>query len=684
MGTRSVLAAVALLSLGACDDGARSDGATHGVEKQVLLRSAADCDELEQYIEETAIWQMRGALSSGGYYGPWRGGEPVAESEGVNSAGGDKGSAGPRDYTGTNTQVKGVDEADFVKTDGKHIYVLSGERFYVVKSWPAEELSLAASVLIEGWPTEMFLDEEARAVIISTTYTNYEEAASEAEKSYDLHYARWYANGTKVTVIDLADATLPRVVREEYLPGWYTNARRIGSSVRLVLGDSFRWPEDVRWWPEEELDWSDRGAVELAMARLMAQNEKIIRAATLADWVPVSRRALASGEKIELPYACSDFYLSNASTEMGLMTIATLNLDDVAAPMERSTVVAYPGEVYASMEALYVVTPHWWWSLEESSRNGSYSYLHKFDLSHPERAGYVGSGGFDGTVIDQFSMDEHEGYLRVATTVQRFEQRAELGWSSSSLSFLLVIGEEGSELKVVGRSEPLAEGERIYSARFRGERGFIVTFLQTDPLFTFDLSDPLHPRKVGELHVPGFSTYLHPLDENHLLAIGTYLPDPGEGGGVDWTERTLQLSLFDVTDLANPVRTHMEKVGDYNGYSEAQYDHKAFNYFASRKVLAIPLYSWSYTGSSGSNTSELRLFRIDPAEGIAELGRLSMSDLSQTVTYEDGYSWTWTPYVRRSVMADDFAYAISDVGIRVARMDALGSPIATLHLEHAF
>ncbi|MBS1153266.1 MAG: hypothetical protein H6Q89_4964, partial [Myxococcaceae bacterium] len=199
--------------------------------------------------------------------------------------------------------------------------------------------------------------------------------------------------------------------------------------------------------------------------------------------------------------------------------------------------------------------------------------------------------------------------------------------------------------------------------------------------FTFDLKDPTHPKKVGELKVPGFSSYIHPIDADHLLTIGTYIPEDN----TDWRARALQLAIFDVSDLANPKQTFVQKVGTAYSWSEAQHEHKAFNYFPAKKLLAIPFTDWSYNYTTSdqywsSFVSDLRVFEVDVTKGFTAKGAVSMKDVFQVTNY---YNWSyyWTPQARRSVMADDFVYSISDAGLRVANIADLSQPIATAFFD---
>jgi hypothetical protein len=243
-----------------------------------------------------------------------------------------------------------------------------------------------------------------------------------------------------------------------------------------------------------------------------------------------------------------------------------------------------------------------------------------------------------------------------------------------------VLGERGGALAVVGRSAEIGAGESIRSARFIGDKGFVTTARYTDPFFTFDLSDPANPRQVGELQVPGFSSYLHPIDATHILALGVYT-DPS---GQNWQQRSVRLSLYDISDFAHPREAFTQLVGTAYGWSEALWDPHAFNYFGARKLLAIPF--WDYTGGTAnywdSYVSDLRVFGVDPATGFTSKGSLGMSDVYMVSTYND-WSWYWRPYVSRSVMADGFVYAISDAGIRVANVSSLATPVATTLFDRA-
>ncbi|WP_426755636.1 beta-propeller domain-containing protein [Myxococcus sp. Y35] len=684
-------AGVAAVVAAGCDEGSRkSPIENEPVQQAARLEAFPGCESLEQHIEDTATKQMRAALETYKtyYFGGGRGDEsPTTGAPPPEDSSGD-GDA-PNDYTGTNNQVAGVHEADFVQNDGNRIFVLSGTRLYVHRSWPAEQLTRTAVLEVEGWPREMLLDAERNRLVITSDV--YEPRTGDAKEDRlpggapmpatdcaGLLCGSMYNNTVKVTVVDVADLAAPQVVEQVYVPGTYLNARRVDGAVRLVLADGFDWPEGVRLYPEYSSDiFNDRNLMAAYLDALMTQNEQRIRAQTLEQWLPPGRRVAPDGAETPLTYECSSFYRTNAPTGLGFVSVLSLNLDERDAVPGRTSLVATPGEVYASKDSLYLAARHWWWWPEPGQT--PHTYLHKFDIRDPNGATYVGSGTVEGYISNQFAMDEHEGVLRVATTVElppedTGNNDGVTSWTPpETLNRVVTLIEEGGHLEELGRSEDLARGERIFSARFVGTRGYVVTFRQVDPLFTFDLSDPANPRKVGELKIPGFSTYIHPLGDTHLLTFGEHRNEDGT-----WQDRALKLSLFDVSDLAQPKEAFTYQLGSMSSHSEALHEHKAFTYFPAKGLLALPFTDWDYTAPDywSGFRSELRVFRVDTATGFSPVGTVSVRDMFQTINFQ-GWNWYWQPTVRRSIMADDYVYAISDAGLRVAHVANVQTPVAT-------
>ncbi|WNG23139.1 hypothetical protein F0U62_03130 [Cystobacter fuscus] len=678
---------LALMGLVGCSN-SRGIPENQPVQMSARLEAFESCEGLESYIEDAAVLDMRASLerSKPSYWQGRGGGVPMDDVASPTNPGGSEGSGAgapsPGSYTGTNNQVAGVDEADFVKNDGTRLFVLSGQKLQIHRSWPAESLFVESSLTLEGWPRQMFLHGD-KVVVFSEVYTNPPGAGGSSSAPIGCNYLSYCVAGglpsTKITTVDVSQLSAPQVTGELYLPGGYHDARLSGGSVRLVLNESFAWPAGMRWYPEYDPElWKDTPRLERAIDALKDTNEQLIRARSLSDWRREGYFKQPDGTRVPVAQDCRDFHKTNAPTQLGYVTVASIDLDAaVAQAPGRTTLVAQPDILYANGGALYLTARHWWWWWEPGQRD--YTYVHKLDLEQPGRARYVASGTLEGHLLDQFSLDEHEGVLRAATTISWRVADAGNPWGRiETINRVSTLSQDGNRLKPLGRSEDLAKGERIYSARFLGNKGYVVTFRQVDPLFTFDLSDPARPRKVGELKVPGFSSYIHPLGDTHLLTLGVQLAENG-----DWRSRSLKLSLFDVSDLAHPRETFTQLVGSPNSGSEALYDHKAFNFFAAKGLLAIPFTDW-VPSSSGYYwdyfVSDLRVFRVDTATGFTPLGSLSMNDVYRTNGTSRWNPW-YQPYVRRSVMADDYVYAISDAGVRVSHVNQLSTPLATTRFQ---
>ncbi|WP_437855551.1 beta-propeller domain-containing protein [Sorangium sp. So ce363] len=471
---------------------------------------------------------------------------------------------------------------------------------------------------------------------------------------------------TKITVLSLAGGA-PSVVKEVYFEGGYSSARRTGPNVRTVLtggahGPALRyWPSGLTEYPETAEAWT------AAFEQLRTENAAIIEDAPLSTWLPY--RFEKQGEAVTLLDAsCSDFYVPDAgTTSYGLTQIESLDLADLAAAPESTSIVGATDTVYASHDALYVAARSW----QEQAAPGemfvgtNLTHLHKFDLiADPSQPGYVASGSVPGHIINQFSLDEHNGKLRVSTTSQ---VPAEPRWTTSNNVFVLEA--QGTDLEKIGAVTDLAPGETIQSTRFVGDRGYVVTFRRVDPLFVIDLADPASPSVAGELKIPGFSEYMHPLDDGHLLTIG-------RDGEEDGTVTGLALQIFDVTNASAPALLHKEALdGAEYMHSEAEYNHKAFTYYGELGVLAFPLVS--FDGQTGAMSSTLELFNVDIEDGFSRLGAVDHSGFFSSVPSGCTYGGA---AVQRGLFIEDYVYSYSQGGVLVNALDDLATPVASLPL----
>jgi uncharacterized secreted protein with C-terminal beta-propeller domain len=317
----------------------------------------------------------------------------------------------------------------------------------------------------------------------------------------------------------------------------------------------------------------------------------------------------------------------------------------VPGPDSTTAVAGVTGTVYASTSSLYVAATHWgaWW---DSTEDGVTTNLYKFDLTE-SGVPLVAMGAVPGSIINQFSLDETAGLLRIATTT----------WNAGgSSNGVYVLNASNGNLGVIGKVTGLAAGERIFSVRFVGTRGYVSTFRQIDPFFVIDLANPAAPRVVGELKVPGFSSYLQPLDATRVLGVGRDVdPDTGRVLG-------LQLSIFDVSRPASPTRTATYTFpGDgWGSWSAAMWDHRALAWFPEHGILTLPFDRWSEAGQ----TSVLAVVKFDPATGeLTNIGEISQEES-----------------VQRAVRIGDFLYAISAGAVQVSRLDAPESVVARVDL----
>jgi uncharacterized secreted protein with C-terminal beta-propeller domain len=644
------------------------------VDRNPQLHQVSNCGQLEKAIEDAVVLQMKSTLEQIRKNDLWVGPgggilTPTAAGPGPITAS----TNGPTNYTTTNVQVAGVDEADFVQNDGTRIAVLAENHLFLISSWPADAMAEASSLEIEGWPRELFLSGNQVVVFSSVYIPRALEGAHPiclagtapgggAGVAAAAFCGYWASDITKVTTIDVTNLSSPQITSELYLPGSYQSARRIDQRVRLVISDTFPYPDGVTFWPNLPPGATDDQRNK-AFDALEAQDEALIRGRSLDDWLRKGSVKRPGQPTAEVDYQCTDFAISTAPSRPGLLTIATVDLTQDTLT-GRTSVLADPGTVYASQNTLYVASQHWWWWPAPGQSDAT--YIHAFDLTNPDRAGYLGSGVVDGTVNDQYAMDEFQNALRVATTLStRVDDGTPWGHLSTS-NRITVLGLMGGSLGMLGRTEDFGANERAFGIRFLGSRGFVITAQQIDPLFTFDLSDNTNPRKVAALQMPGFIAYLHPIDDTHLLGIGReQAPNSGP--------MQVKISLLDVSDLSNPKNIATQLVGQGFSWSEALWDPKAFTWLGANKTLAIPFADFA----ANDFVSDLRLFHVDPATGITPLGSLSMADVYLTYTGTN-WSWSWSPYIRRAILADAFVYAISDAGVRSARVADLPAWLKTV------
>jgi len=715
-----------------------------------VLETYDQCDLLLSDLQESIYNEMLVSLDQQSYWhwaGPvWRGGgvmfeedvammdgapESAADDSGSNTGGSaDSDSGREGEFSGTNNQEEGVDEADFLKTDGYHIYMLNGNLLVIMGVPEFGELTLESNLSIQGYPMQMMLEGD-RLVIASSVYywslpqdDPLRELMSEevtvsypGEEKYSYTYTR-VQNLVKYTVVDISDRTAPEVERELYIEGNYHTARLVDGTMRSV---THLWThiDGLRTWvylPENywEADSDEERMViwNQSMEETISANQAIIDDLTLDDFAPHLYEVGEDG-LFQHPAAsedCSEFSASADSAGRGFSTIMTIELLGEESEMQLDHITSSWAHVYASQDVMVLAEPanDWWWFWRNFGWDDA-TNIHVFDISDPSETTYVASGRIDGTVQDQFSISEFNGVIRVATTEDAWgrwwlEETEEWTGPTNNV-FTLAVAEcmipegcdnESSEMIQLGHVGNIAPDERIWSARFVGDRAYLVTFEIIDPLWVIDLTNPNNPVILGELEVPGVSTYIHPVDADTLLTIGI---GPGPDGlGLDWS--MTQVSLFDVSDPTNPTLAdslqlspaYQDDQCDEWGcgwswsYSEATYEHKAFNYWAPEQLLAVPLSTYryiyeqiefedkTYTYSGYEFVSTLELINVDAENGtLSTHGMVNHSEFYN----DDGLSgwWSGSTSIRRSIFMGDFIYAFSAAGASVHSTDDLTSMV---------
>ena len=570
---------------------------------------------------------------------------------------------GAGSYSQTNVQEEGVDEADRMKTDGRYLYIASDKSVAIVDAGTPSAMAEMSRILVDGYVDSMYLYDDLLVILYIPTNGggNYWDYAGVTE-SVDIGFCYWLPISAEaaVKIVDVTDPATPVNKGETILEGNLISSRRIGDKLYMVqqfLPDLPRFD----YYYEEGRDKNE----------VIAANTEKLSAMTLEDLIPYYRTVDAGGQvSQDMPLVAYDHFYKPSETSGGsVVTVSTLDLDDFGKTVESTGLIADAHTIYASQTALYAVSTRW---NGEAYENGDgtdiyQTYLYKFSFT-ADGVVCTGVGGVNGKILNQFSLGEYNDVLRIATT--NGERWMADGQISSNVYCL-----ENSEgkLNVIGKIEGIAEGEQIYAARFLGDRGYLVTFVTVDPLFTLDMSDPYHPAIVGELKVPGYSDYIHPLSDDYILTIGQ---------DVDLYENSpyiqgMQLAIFDVRDFANPKLLFKESIGDRGTYSEALYNHKAFTYWAEKNLLAVPVDLYEKSGATypyeyGTYVhSGVYVYEISTDTGFSRLGTLITRDMND---YYDYGSWM------RGVFIDDHVFGVRKDKVVSAEYNAMDTTASTLEL----
>lgn len=561
---------------------------------------------------------------------------PAEESAATADAAGVPG----QDFSTTNIQEEGVDEPDIVKTDGRHLYTVVGNKLHMIDARAALPRLVGSVDLPPAWEHELFLY-DARAIVLSRTDTIFPEPLPADLMRYS------FVGNTTVTSINVRRPAAPQVVESYAVEGNYLAARLSGASLRVVttapspLGLEFV-------FPTEGLEEADA----------LRANRREIRSSRARDWVP---RFLHTNHKTEKStqgraVPCRRIRRPATFAGLGTVTIYTFDLGRSLRPIDHDSVMTSGDTVYASQKNVYVATQRWLDpttvdSPDDFARVGT--LIHRFSTVGPRSTVYRGAGRVPGFILNQFALSEHEGHLRVATT------QVPTWWNdpeSESESFVSTLRLEKGALPLAGRVGGLGRGERVFAVRFVGEMGYVVTFRQVDPLYTIDLADPADPKVRGELKILGFSAYLHPISSTQLIGVGQDATEEGRLLGT-------QVALFDVSDPAKPERVDSKTI--IGGFSGAEWDHRAFLWWAPKSLAILPVQAFEYSGDVLSNWFVGAAgFTVDG--GVEEAGRVT-----HPTPGPKSEPQPWLAAVRRAVVVGNRLFTVGDNGVGVSDLSTL-------------
>lgn len=537
-----------------------------------------------------------------------------------------------QDHSTTNVHEQGVDEPDIVKTDGKRVVSVADGKLRVID---VASRAITGTVDLGERRASQLLVSGDRALVVTDSPVPMTKPTLPPDRP---SYAP--ESGTELVLVDLKGLKEISSLRTD---GFYLDARQIGGTARVV----------VRSQPRISWVYPDQTTNEAGSLR---RNKEILQNEPITSWLPQyelnESGAKSSGTLVD----CANVSHPVVRSGTSMLTVLTFELSGQLGTGQPVSIVADGDTVYGTDRTLYIADDHRLLPELPSKppvQRPISTAIHQFDISKPGPPKHVASGDVNGTLLNQYSLSEHEGVLRVATTTGT-ETRccwrmptdvAPPRRPAPSESFVTTLRRDGNQLTKAGQVGGLGKGERIYSVRFIGKMGYVVTFRQTDPLYTLDLSNPAQPKVMGELKINGFSAYLHPAGDGKLIGVGQEATDQGRTTGT-------QVSLFDVSDPASPRRIAQHHLPGTN--SEAQFDPHAFLFWPQDGTLVIPVASYR----SHYEVSSLVL-RLD-GDQLRDSGRIV-----EPSSQDHGGGQ------RRTIVIGDQLWSISSAGVQVNARNGL-------------
>ncbi len=515
------------------------------------------------------------------------------------------------DYSTTNIQVAGVDEADTVKSDGKYVYVVAGRSIFIVRASPVENAGLVSKLSFNSTVIGIFVNGD-RLVAFLGGY-NYYGYGDVRIMTTSLIYP--YSSSTSIAVYDVSNRTRPVLSQNVTFDGNYVNSRMIGDYIYVVVS----------------------------------------KYASLVNGEVKLPTVTYDGHTTTIP-AYNIYYTNSSEYCRAFTTIATLNTQVKQEPHYETLLLGAASNIYVSQKNLYITV-----------LNGrGDTDIHKIAINAGSVT-YVASGSVPGSILNQYSMDEYNGYFRAATTK----------WTATQTNNVYVLDEN---MRTTGKLENIAAGENIHSARFMGGRCYLVTFQKIDPLFVIDLANPSSPRVLGELQIPGYSDYLHPYDDMHLIGVGKETV-PSDSPYFSWYQG-IKVALFDVSNVSAPREVSKLTIGDRGTSSPVLSDPKAFLFSAQKNLLVLPILLARIDASSypqgvpssaygsyvwqGAYVLNASLTGLSVRGTVTHMGNITGSNGSLYPLYTS-YDYS----VKRTLYIGNVLYTVSDKMVKLNSLDTL-------------
>jgi inhibitor of cysteine peptidase len=577
-----------------------------------------------------------------------------AESDNSDSKSSGEGSA---DYSKTNVQVEGVDEPDIVKTDGTYIYVLADQNLYILKAYTPDNAELLSNISIKDdvYASELFINNDY-LIVFGSSY-NYpilygkaiEVDAGSGEEITDGENS-WEVSSSVIKIYDISDKSNPELVKNIEIDGTYFDSRMIGNYIYILSSEYSYY-----------IYRNYNGNYSLNIPEITIDN----------DTTKISYNEI--------------YYVDSPEIVDTMTHVISINLEDLSVN-EKSFLIGASENMYMSENNINLVYTNYDYNtrplLEGSyTSNEEKTIIHKIQVNNGE-INYINKGEVPGRVLNQFSMDEYNGFFRIATT-----QGYSWDENNPSKNNIFVLNEN---LEQVSSINDIAPGEQIYSARFLGEKAYLVTFKNIDPFYTIDMSDPYNPTILGYLKIPGYSSYLHPYDETHIIGIGKETIE-SDDPNFAWYQG-LKIALFDVSDFENPIEVDKIIIGDRGTDSPALYDHKAFLFSKEKELLVIPISLYEideetknkYDEFPGPDYGEFTyqgayVLKLN-LDGFEYRGRITHVSEVEKIENENWWYWPETnSYISRSLYIEDILYTISNKMVKMNSLDDL-SEITSIEL----